>query len=258
MGARGKRLFAVRWRSMFFVVDTHIADELGLTGSDLLVYSALAYLSKNKAWRGNYSKLARYSGCGSYHVAKRTLERLIVRGLIIHTEGGYQIRQNVQADRQNVQADRQNVSKSKESNKENINNIKESKEVKEPPSFHPLFLEFWKNYSPVGDDRKYKKACSQLFNSLPDDWKALAVSRASEHEPERKVFFYLKDEDFLKVSAKEIKIEKPEWLTPDEQDDCLKAGIPICICRDPETGLYKVTTKQQAEQFGLEIKSQIK
>ena len=236
---------------MFFVVDTHIADELGLTGSDLLVYSALAYLSKNKAWKGSTYKLAKYSRCGHRMTAGRSLEKLIEKGLILLTENGYKVAQNVPSVAQNVP-------KSKESNKENINNIKESKEVKEPPSFHPLFLEFWKNYSPVGDDRKYKKACSQLFNSLPDDWKALAVSRASEHEPERKVFFYLKDEDFLKVSAKEIKIEKPEWLTPDEQDDCLKAGIPICICRDPETGLFKITTKQQAEQFGLEIKSQIK
>ena len=93
---------------------------------------------------------------------------------------------------------------------------------------------------------------------MPTDWHALALERASEHEPDRNPYWFLKDEDFLKVSAKEIKTEKPEWLTPDEQDDCLKAGIPICICRDPETGLYKVTTKQQAEQFGLEIKSQIK
>ena len=257
MGARGKRIFAVRWRSMFFVVDTHIADELGLTGSDLLVYSALAYLSKNKAWRGNYSKLARYSGCGTRWSAKRSVEYLLSHGIINYREGYFTV-QNAPSTVQNAPSTVQNAPKLKESNKENINNIKESKEVKEPPSFHPLFLEFWKNYSPVGDDRKYKKACSQLFNSLPDDWKALAVSRASEHEPERKVFFYLKDEDFLKVSAKEIKIEKPEWLTPDEQDDCLKAGIPICICRDPETGLFKITTKQQAEQFGLEIKSQIK
>jgi hypothetical protein len=242
---------------MFFVVDTHIADELGLTGSDLLVYSALAYLSKNKAWRGSTYKLAKYSMCGNHDTARRSLERLIAEGLIIKTTTGYQIAQNAPKVAQNALAVAQNALKLKERNKENINNIKESKEVKELPSFHPLFLEFWKNYSPVGDDRKYKKACSQLFNSLPDDWKSLAVSRASEHEPERKVFFYLKDEDFLKVSAKEIKTEKPEWLTPDEQDDCLKAGIPICICRDPETGLYKITTKQQAEQFGLEIKSQV-
>lgn len=257
MGARGKRLFAVRWRSMFFVVDTHIADELGLTGSDLLVYSALAYLSKNKAWKGNYSKLARYSGCGSYHVAKRTLERLIIRGLIIHTEDGYQIRQNVQADRQNVQVDRQNVSKSKESNKENINNIKRTS-VNIKTDGQTDFNLFWSSYAPAGAYRKYKRATQKVWSEMPTDWHALALERASEHEPDRNPYWFLKDEDFLKVSAKEIKTEKPEWLTPDEQDDCLKAGIPICICRDPETGLYKVTTKQQAEQFGLEIKSQIK
>ena len=243
---------------MFFVVDTHIADELGLTGSELLVYSALAYLTKRKAWKGSPNQLAKLSRCGKRMTALRALEKLLERGLLIKTDGGLRIAQNEQVVSQNEQKIAQNEPNLKESSKENINKIKESKEVKELPSFHPLFLEFWKNYSPVGDDRKYKKACSQLFNSLPDDWKELAVSRASEHEPERKVFFYLKDEDFLKVSAKEIKTEKPEWLTPDEQDDCLKAGIPICICRDPETGLYKVTTKQQAEQFGLEIKSQIK
>ena len=243
---------------MFFVVDTHIADELGLTGSELLVYSALAYLTKRKAWKGSPNQLAKLSRCGKRMTALRALEKLLERGLLIKTDGGLRIAQNEQVVSQNEQKIAQNEPNLKESSKENINKIKESKEVKELPSFHPLFLEFWKNYSPVGDDRKYKKSCSQLFTSLPDDWKALAVSRASEHEPERKVFFYLKDEDFLKVSAKEIKTEKPEWLTPDEQDDCLKAGIPICICRDPETGLYKVTTKQQAEQFGLEIKSQIK
>lgn len=242
----------------YFIVDINSAQQLNLTGSELLVYSALTYLTKRRAWKGSTYKLAKYSRCGSADTAYRALSRLEKRGLIVREESGIVVPQNAAVKTQNAAKLPQIAANPKESSKENINKIKESKEVKEPPSFHPLFLEFWKNYSPVGDDRKYKKACSQLFNSLPDDWKALAVSQASEHEPERKVFFYLKDEDFLKVSAKEIKTEKPEWLTPDEQDDCLKAGIPICICRDPETGLYKVTTKQQAEQFGLEIKSQIK
>lgn len=241
----------------YFLVDINSALQLDLSGSELLVYSALVYLTKHSAWKGSTYQLAKLSRCGNRNTAQRALERLIAKGLVALEDNGAVVVQNEPRMVQNEPKMVQNAPKLKESNKENINNIKESKEVKEPPSFHPLFLEFWKNYSPVGDDRKYKKACSQLFNSLPDDWKALAVSRASEHEPERKVFFYLKDEDFLKVSAKEIKTEKPEWLTPDEQDDCLKAGIPICICRDPETGLYKVTTKQQAEQFGLEIKSQI-
>ena len=124
---------------MFFVVDTHIADELGLTGSDLLVYSALSYLSKNKAWRGSTYKLAKYSMCGNHDTARRSLERLISEGLITKTPTGYQIAQNAPKVAQNAPAVAQNALKSKESNKEN-NNIKESKEVKELPSFHPLFF----------------------------------------------------------------------------------------------------------------------
>ena len=249
MGARGKRLFAVRWRSMFFVVDTHIADELGLTGSDLLVYSALAYLSKNKAWRGNYSKLARYSGCGTRWSAKRSVEYLLSHGIINYREGYFTV--------QNAPSTVQNAPKLKESNKENINNIKRTS-VNIKTDGQTDFNLFWSSYAPAGAYRKYKRATQKVWSEMPTDWHALALERASEHEPDRNPYWFLKDEDFLKVSAKEIKIEKPEWLTPDEQDDCLKAGIPICICRDPETGLYKVTTKQQAEQFGLEIKSQIK
>ena len=106
---------------MVFVVDTHIADELGLTGSELLVYSALAYLTKRKAWKGSTYQLAKLRRCGNRNTAQRALERLLAKGLVALTDNGAVMVQNEpnpkKVTKKNIINNSQSLSVSKETDR---------------------------------------------------------------------------------------------------------------------------------------------
>ena len=113
----------------YFLVDINSAQQLDLSGSELLVYSALVYLTKHSAWKGSTYQLAKLSRCGSYKTAGRALERLLERGLIIKTDSGYAVGQNVPTIGQNVPKMRQNVPNPKKVTKKNIINNSQSLSV---------------------------------------------------------------------------------------------------------------------------------
>ena len=246
----------------FYTTHIDAAETLGLYGSDAQVYFALAYLAKHQPWRGSYRELARLSRCGkSKSAAFKCVQRLLYKGLLVQTDEGLKVSkletQTVKLETPAVKLE----TNLKESNKENINNIKESKNVMReaqtlPPSVLSSFNEFWNNYAPIGADRKYKRACLLLWSSekMPEEWRRIAVERAKEHPADRKVFFWLKDEDFLRVDGgAQASAEKPHWLSGVEQDDCLRGGIALAVCKNPETGLFGTVTKEDAVRFKLEI-----
>jgi len=246
----------------FYTTHIDAAETLGLYGSDAQVYFALAYLAKHQPWRGSYRELARLSRCGkSKNTARATVELLIKRGLLVQTDEGLSVVKNrTEAVNNRTQAvnNRTNL---KESNKENINNInKNSLSVCDTTARTDgqtdfLFETFWKNYSAVGGMRKYKRACVSVWKKMPENWRALAAERAKEHAAERNPYWWLKDEDFLRVDGgAQAAAEKPHWLSGVEQDDCLRGGIALAVCKNPETGLFGTVTKSDAEKFGLAIK----
>lgn len=249
----------------YFIVDINSAQQLNLSGSELLVYSALAYLTKRRAWKGSTYQLAKLSRCGSYKTAGRALERLLERGVVTKTDNGYIIGQNVPSIGQNVPQMRQNVPNLKESSKENINKNKSSLSVSKETSSadgRTDFDDFWSAYAPVGAFRKKKSACKAFFygKDMCDDWRKLAIERAAQHTPDRDPYWYLHDYDFLNngcVMDAEPVNNKPDWLNGDEQTNCLQAHIPLAVCWNPDAKKYGVVTLDQAEKLGLLIKNKL-
>lgn len=249
----------------YFIVDIGNAQQLDLTGSELLVYSALAYLTKRKAWKGSTYKLAKYSRCGSANTAKRAVDRLIERGLIVQDSNGYIVLQNDAVKLQNDAKLLQNDANPKESSKENINKNKSSLSVSKETSSadgRTDFDLFWASFAPSGVLRKKKNACRAFFfgKDMCDDWRKLAIERAAEHEPDRDPYWYLHDYDFLNngcVMDAEPVNDKPDWLNGDEQTNCLQAHIPLAVCWNPDAKKYGVVTLDQAEKLGLQIKNKL-
>ncbi len=249
----------------YFIVDINSAQQLDLTGSELLVYSALAYLTKRRAWKGSTYQLAKLSRCGSADTANRALSRLEKRGLIVRDESGIVVPQNAAAITQNAAKLPQNASNPKESSKENINKNKSSLSVSKETSSadgRTDFDLFWASFAPSGALRKKKSACRSFFfsDNMCDDWRRLAVERAAEHEPDRDPYWYLHDYDFLNngcVMDAEPVNNKPDWLNGDEQTNCLQAHIPLAVCWNTDAKKYGVVTLDQAQKLGLQIKNKL-
>ena len=250
---------------MYFVVDTHIGDDMDVTGSDALVYFALAYLTKHGAWKGSSYKLAKYSLCGSRMTAERALARLIERGLIVHKDNGLLVAQNELSSAQNEPKVAQNEPNPKESSKENINKNKSSLSVSKDTDRADGRTDFdiwWSLYAPSGALRKKKNACRAFFygKDMCDDWRKFAIERAKIHDLDRDPYWWLHDYDFLDNvvgDEKEAAAEKPDWLNRDEQTNCLMAHIPLATCWNSDTKSFGVVTLDQAERLGLTIKSKL-
>ena len=113
----------------YFLVDINSAQQLDLSGSELLVYSALVYLTKHSAWKGSTYQLAKLSRCGSAKTAERVLRRLIEDGKVFRTADGYSLRQNDAPQGQNDAVLRQNDANPKKVTKKNIINNSQSLSV---------------------------------------------------------------------------------------------------------------------------------
>lgn len=250
----------------YFVVDINSAQQLNLTGSELLVYSALAYLTKRKAWKGSSYKLAKYSRCGDATTASRTLARLIERGLVVRNLDGSVVLQNAAPVQQNAAETLQIAANLKESSKENINKNKSSLSVSKDTSItdgRTDFDLFWASFAPKGAFRKKKNACRAFFygKDMCDDWRKFAIERAKIHDPDRDPYWWLHDYDFLDNvvgGEKETAAEKPDWLTRDEQTNCLLNHIPLATSWNPETKSFGVLTLDQAHRLGLHVQSELK
>lgn len=93
---------------MRYFVDTTKAEELGLSGTNLMVYSTLQLLCANGQWKLNYHKLAQLSQCGSVQTAMRAFKILFQNGIVSF---------------QNGMVSFQNGTKSKEKKKQEKENI---------------------------------------------------------------------------------------------------------------------------------------
>ncbi len=234
------------------------ARKYGLTGTDAMVFEALVYLCKNSGeWKGSYIELARFSCCGDRLTAMRSVKRLADSGIIVQNEQGI-----VQIERENVQNDtKSKEERTKEERKNNINKrMEESHTRPSTDPLPPLFKEFFDSYTSVSEN-KWKRStlpALHVFEKMPRDWQVLAAQRAKDHPPDRDPYWYLKDEDFLRVGyGKKEAPAQPHWLTGEEQDECLKAGIILVVCRIPQTNRYGTVTKEDAEKFGLTILRQM-
>lgn len=250
---------------MYFIVDTHIGEDINVTGTDALVYFALVYLTKRGTWKGSSYKLAKYSRCGNADTASRALSRLEKRGLIVRGENGIVVPQNAAVETQNAAKLPQIAANPKESSKENINKNKSSLSVSKDTSSadgQTDFDLFWANFAPSGALRKKKNACRAFFygKDMCDDWRKLALERAKIHDPDRDPYWYLHDYDFLNngcVMDSKTACNKPDWLNADEQTNCLQAHIPLAVCWNPDAKKYGVLTLDQAEKLGLTIKNKL-
>ena len=228
----------------YFVVHSRELRELGLTGTDALVYSALRILTSKGPWKGSLQKLADESLCGDRTTALRSLTRLIEKRLIQNTIDGIIMLQNATPSLQNATCSLQNATISKERTKENNNIIN--------ISMHAcLFDDFWVSFSSEGYERS-KNRTKRLFESMPSDWQQLAIEKAKNHVSGRDPYWYLKDEDFLRAErSKEVAPAEPKSLSGEEIDACVAAGIPMKVVK--YKGRFPVVTEADARRFGLEI-----
>ena len=113
----------------YFLVDINSAQQLDLSGSELLVYSALVYLTKHSAWKGSTYQLAKLSRCGDADTAGRVVKKLIARGLIVRTTLGISLPQNAASLPQNAAVIPQNAANQKKVTKKNIINNSQSLSV---------------------------------------------------------------------------------------------------------------------------------
>lgn len=251
---------------MFYQIDIDIAEQLDLSGTDAMVYFTLAYLSKKRAWKGSSYKLAKYSRCGDATTARRIVVRLQKRGLIIEDSDGLSVLQIAAPKMQNAATLMQNAANSKESTKENINKNKSSLSVSKDTSNTDGRTDFdlwWSSFAPNGAFRKKKNACRAFFygKDMCDDWRKFAIERAKIHDPDRDPYWWLHDYDFLDNvvgGEKETAAEKPDWLTRDEQTNCLLNHIPLATSWNPETKSFGVLTLDQAHRLGLHVQSELK
>ena len=220
------------------------ARKYGLTGTDAMVFEALVYLCRSTGeWKGSYTELARFSCCGNKVTAYNSVKRLIERGLAFKNETGAF---NILTETFKIET----KSKEERTKEENIKNNK---------SMHAsLFESFWALYDSDKKWSRSKHRTRQLFEQLPEDWQRLAIEKAKDPPPDRDPYWYLKDEDFLRVGyGKKEAPAQPHWLTGEEQDECLKSGIILVVCRIPQTNRYGTVTKEDAEKFGLTILRQM-
>ena len=249
----------------YFLVDINSAQQLNLSGSELLVYSALVYLTKHSAWKGSTYQLAKLSRCGNRNTAQRALERLLAKGLVALTDNGEVMVQNEPRMVQNEPRMVQNEPNPKKVTKKNIINNSQSLSVsKETDRTDGLtdFDIFWANFAPTAPFRKYKTACRKFWDSkdMTNDWRARAAEKAKQHPPDRNPYWFLHDYDFLNngcVMDAEPVSNKPDWLNGDEQTNCMQAHIPLAVCWNPDTKKYGVVTLDQAQRLGLQIKTKL-
>jgi len=220
------------------------ARKYGLYQPDAAVFEALCLLCKKTGeCKTTYEKLGFLACCKTMTVS-RSLERLKKAGLISQNE-----KKNYQIEKNNSQNE-----KEKGTEKENIN--KEKSGVVIDHTTHTTFFDFFNIFSPHGEYKTYEKACKKIWDTMPEDWRALAKARVASVSTTKNPLFYLQDEDFLKVgTADPSQKEKaaPTWLTGEQQTDCLRAGIILAVCKNPETGKFGTVTKEDADKFGLDI-----
>ena len=232
------------------------ARKYNLTGTDAMVFEALVFLcAKTGECKISSYKLADFSRCGDATTATRTLKRLIDRGLVLQNAAG--VLQIAVEMLQNA------ANPKKENQKENIIhkkiNLPSSKEECKGGGlvdFSDSFSEFWAAYKPLPEYDNRKIKCYEQWQKIPESWRVLALQNAENHAVNTNPFFWLREEAFLRVGAKKVcdtpKLS-PHWLSGVEQDDCLRAGITLVVCRNPETGKFGTVTKDDADKFKLQI-----
>ena len=144
--------FALSLVVVYIRIDIEDASRKGLSGSEMLVYYGLCTLCRGGSRRLSHSEIALFSHCGHRNTARRMVESLVAKGLIVCTNSEYSVpdnpcgkkllqdpaagaqneqvgaqneqvgAQNEQVCAQNEQVSAQNEQNLKESSKENINN----------------------------------------------------------------------------------------------------------------------------------------
>lgn len=241
----------------YLVAHTKAARELGLSGSDAWVYCSLKVLCAKGAWNGSMQQLADESMCGGRMTATRSVDRLIERNVIIRTNDGLQIAQNEQGTAQNEHQNAQNEQNLKEKNqKKNI--IKKeslSNDISQPLAGRTDFDLFWEKAAPVGAEKRYRKACQEVWCCLPESWRKKALEKIETRDATRNLYWWLKDEDYLQSGAEsgEAKEQKELRVLNGIEADMAKAqGVKVVVAQLPD-GSFKMVLAQDAEAWGLKV-----
>jgi len=264
------------------LVNTKIGREHNLTGNELLVLSLIMpYCEKYGTCTINYKRLAFETCCGDETTASRIVSKLELKGLLAKTKTGVCLGPKLQnvADSLQIAVEQpancspkpakcsqnlQNAADLKERTKENNNSINNSNYVcnnneTHTNSFDESFNLFWSNYDPDNRFHSWKHNSYKIFQTLPQDWKHLAIKHAANHKPGRAPLYFLQDEDFLQIEddllygpKDQEQAFEPHWLTPDEQDELYGQKKMVC-CKNPKTGKFGLLLKSEWELLNPDV-----
>lgn len=112
------------------------------------------------------------------------------------------------------------------------------------------FITFWHLYAPDKQFSNRYRACERLWNAKEEKSRTLILrelekEQVGDHPPghTKNPYFYLVD----------WTPPKAHWLTPMETGHLLAQGIPLAVCRNPETQRFGTVTKEDADTHGLEV-----
>ena len=239
----------------YFTINVDLSEQLGLVRAEQDVYFALTTLckmSETGKWKRNYRELERWARTGSDNTATKAYKSLLAKGLIIETPAGVTVpKQGIQTPQNGVSTPQngvqspQNGEKSPQNGALNIiNNKNKSKHAS-------LFDDFWDSFKDENWKRSKRRTEAYFWSKdFPQSWRELAVARAKDHEPGRDPYWYLKDEDFLKVgNGMQQEEERPYYLTQKEIGESWSKGINLILVRDNETQLYHRITEETYKKF---------
>ena len=269
----------------YYLIYDQVAEQLKLEGVELMLFSALAFMTNKYPYTKGARHLSQETHCGSKDTVLRTLDKLAAKGLVVRDRNGITLsvsaRQAVQNATPSAQTETpaaqnetvaaQNATNQKERSKENINNIinntnqiqqeeEEGSTDKSGFSYDIDFISFWDNFNVNSAYSNRKKACYLLWCRMPDEWKALAEEAAPYHAADANPYFWLKNEQFLtdleahydnmsadgsKGNIQEMPHEEPHWLSYAEQDECRAKKIIMVNCKKPGEELYGTLKEEE-------------
>ena len=112
------------------------------------------------------------------------------------------------------------------------------------------FIDFWHLYAPQKEFRNRYQCCERVWKALDERKKRLIMLQLEKEHGVSPLVLHKKNPYFFLTDWEP---PQPHWLTPAETGYLLAQRVPLAVCRNPKTQRFGTVTKEDAEQYGLEV-----
>ena len=113
------------------------------------------------------------------------------------------------------------------------------------------FINFWHLYAPQREFKNRYQVCEKVWKEMTEQKRSLIlrglVKERNEHPSppihKKNPYFYLID----------WQPPQPHWLSPAEVGHLVAQKVALAVCRNMETGRFGVVTRNEVEEYGLEV-----